>query len=425
MADDHAEETRRALSPWESDPGSGPGPLSAIHDLVMADAVAWRAEMPFNDGQAKRRLLALLAQNPAAADAAAGTAFDHDEMAGKSAPSDHVSVPAVSAAPVEREPNMAGGTEHPEGLNRPMPGEPVASKSAASRSVRWTSGRTRVWAIAAAGLAAAVVLAFLFGVRPWLGTTPNTGPLLPPPVLLHWSSAAADGSTSAEQAFARGATLTPCELENPSISAAVSGKGVVAASTLDTIWLENGPNYGIALIQFACPVGTREHGQSKFWLVSLGKHPRWGWQPLAGEYTPRPASSGTPGPQLPTVAVPAWLALPADTYTGYPVPPCGQIPPVAWQDWYSAIRTFVAGHVADRALRPADAQPVTIDGTLGWMVQEHGIASVVVPLADGTTFFFAGSVTSTQVQSLAGQALAHLSALLPAVYRGMPFSDCN
>lgn len=427
MADDRAEETRHAISPGDGDSGSGPGSISATRDLVMADAVAWRAELPFRDGQAERRLLTLLAQWPSAA-GAAYTSFGHDERAGKSAPSNHASVPEVSAAPREDEQNMPAGTEHPEGLNMPnMPiqGERMASPSAASRSVRWTSRRARAFTIAAAGLAAVVLLTFIFGVRLRVRTTPNTGLFLPPPLPLHWSSAAAEGSTSAEQAFARGATLTPCMLENASNSAVTSGKVAVAASALDTIWLENGPNYGIALIQFTCPLGTREHGQSTFWVDSLGKRPNGEWLPLAGEYTPRPASSGMPSTQSLSAAVPAWLALPGDNYEGHLVGPCGQIPPVAWQAWYSATRTFVAGHVADRALMPADARLVTIAGKAGWMAQQYGMVSVVVPLADGTTFFFAGSVTSAQVEGLSAQALAHLSALLPAIYTGMAVSACN
>lgn len=307
----------------------------------------------------------------------------------------------------------------------PMHDERATLPGAASQPARWSFRRARVLTIAAAGLAAAVLLAFLFGVRPWMGTTPNTAPVVPPSLPLQWSSAAAEGSTSAEQAFARGATLRPCTLDNASTSPATSGNVAVAASALDTIWLENGPHYGIVLIQFACPAGTREHGESIVWINSLGKRPNGEWLPLAGEYTPRPASSGTPSPQSPVAGVPAWLALPGDHYEGRLVGPCGQVPAVAWQSWDSTTRTFVAGHVADRALLPAYARPVTIDGKAGWMTQQDGIASVVVPLADGTTFFFAGSLTSTQIQGLSAQALAHLSALLPAVYGGMPISACN
>jgi hypothetical protein len=78
-------------------------------------------------------------------------------------------------------------------------------------------------------------------------------------------------------------------------------------------------------------------------------------------------------------------------------------------DWISAQHIFITGSFARAALRPADAQSISINTHPGWMSQQNGLTVVVVQPARDSTFFFAGTGSPGQVEQLAAQAQTHLS----------------
>ncbi len=82
--------------------------------------------------------------------------------------------------------------------------------------------------------------------------------------------------------------------------------------------------------------------------------------------------------------------------------------------WISNTETFVVDHIASIPQRPSTGTTnVTIHSTPGWMLQEHGITSIILPLAGGEAFIFAGTANTTQSQNLATQVLAHLQEIAP------------
>jgi hypothetical protein len=214
----------------------------------------------------------------------------------------------------------------------------------------------------------------------------------PPPPLYHWSQAAASGSATAQEAFARGVTLTLCD-------------GTLARTNTVT-WVENGPNYGMALIYADCASGRMRR---VFAIFTLGKTPDdHQWIPQAG-LTANISASATLSPVM---LVPPWLPLPPGTYAGWPIKPQGLNPPASVRDWYTHTLAFVVGYVADRAVYPAGAITIRVAGHNGWETERGGIVAIEVPLVNGTTFFFAGTGSPRPIEQLAALCYEHIAALL-------------
>jgi len=212
-----------------------------------------------------------------------------------------------------------------------------------------------------------------------------------PPSPFIWSSTP-NYSLTPQEAFVQAATLTPCQDEQPAPSRTVT-------------WLATSPHYGVALITGDC--GPKAGGAFT-WLFTFGRDASQPWLPEAG----RIATPGDGFGDGTRVTPPPWLALPADMYSYTAIEPKGLHPRESTAAWYTPERSFVVGQFADLAQRPAAAPPVSLEGYSGWMVAENGLISIVIPRTDGTTFFFAGSGTSAQVEALASQALAHVDELL-------------
>lgn len=219
----------------------------------------------------------------------------------------------------------------------------------------------------------------------------------PAPPLYQWSPQHTLNSTSPEDAFDKGMVLTPC-----------GGKPTHATSVT---WFAQSPNYGIALIRADCRMLG---GQQLIWLFTLGKTKDNRWIPQAGYTAPLGPSVAVQGS---TAFVPAWLSLPYDQYVKFTMPPGGLNPEASVVAWYSNTRTFAAGHFADQAIRPAQAVTLALGQRSAWMTQTGSLVSIVVPLADGTTFFFAGTASTSETENYARHALAHLDELLPPLPR--------
>lgn len=268
--------------------------------------------------------------------------------------------------------------------------------------------------LALTGVAAmAVLLVAVLGTVIVLNQTPLRKSLLAP-TLDTWSHHAAYDSKTPQEAFAANVQLTPCVNDTSS----ETGYGAPPQTTTVT-WLDAGRDYGLALINVTCPHQPQPY---KLWLFSLGRDDqrRWALQPghIVGNRSADSPSTSIPPSE---VDVPSWLLLPSDTYVGIRVPgPSGLNPPASVAAWYSLshnVRTFVFGHVADPATRPVDATSVQVNGQAGWVAEQNGIVIVTLPLADGSTAFFAGTGTSSQVEDLAATAFAHMDDALPPLPR--------
>ena len=117
---------------------------------------------------------------------------------------------------------------------------------------------------------------------------------------------------------------------------------------------------------------------------------------------------GRPGPN---VGVPK-RPLPGDHYTcvGYVAE---QTPPFDAMFCLSATETYVFGHFAREGARPTGAPTITLAGNAGWLVQDNGFASVVVPLQDGETFVFGGTTDPAGAESMGSEVLSKLSQYVP------------
>lgn len=277
-----------------------------------------------------------------------------------------------------------------------------------------SSSRRPLRFLALTGVAAAAVLIIaVLGTMTLLNQTPSPQGV-PLPRLYIWSHHAAYDSRTPQEAFAANVQLTPC------IYTTSSGMGRSAPPETATVtWLDAGRDYGLAFINITCP--PHQPRPYAIWLFSLGRDSEGQWDPQAGyfggslgpgsgESSPTTSSSTS----VSDVPVPAWLRLPSDNYVGIRVPgPMGLHPPASVAAWCSSSRTFVFGHVADPATRPAAATSVQVNGQVGWMTEEHGIVIVTLPLADGSTAFFAGTGTAQQVEDLAATAFTHMDEVLP------------
>ncbi len=259
--------------------------------------------------------------------------------------------------------------------------------------------------------AAAVLLVSVLGTVIVLNRAPSQRSIKPPS-LWAWSHQSASDSKTPQEAFATDVQLTPCVGTSSD-----TGNGA-PPQTATTTWLDAGRDYGLALIDVTCPDQARPYA---IWLFSLGRDDQQRWIPQTG-YSVSTRNSGSQGGTLvpssstavSDVQEPSWLPLPPDSYIGLRLPgPTGLNPPASVAAWYSSSRTFVFGHIDDPATRPADATSIQMSGQIGWIAEENGMVIVTLPLTDGTTGFFAGTDTTSQVENLAALAFSHMDDVLP------------
>ncbi len=229
-----------------------------------------------------------------------------------------------------------------------------------------------------------------------------------PEGLYTWLPQASYDSKTPQDAFAASMKLTPCD--------------GAPARTVTVTWLDAGPNYGLALIRVTCLQQERPYA---IWLSSLGRDAEQHWSPQAGIIvsnrnagnvggSPAQASS-TPAHAVQT---PSWLSLPPDVYSDGTLPgPKGLQPEASVVAWYSPSRTYVLGHVADQATKPSNAASVVVNGNSGWATEQNGVVIVTLPLADGTTVFFAGTGPVSQIEGFAARAFAHRDEVLTPLTR--------
>lgn len=232
------------------------------------------------------------------------------------------------------------------------------------------------------------------------GAHVNTLVKSPPPRLFIWSSAAAAASATPQQAFAAGMRLDLC---NP-----------VAARSVTMTWLAASPTYGVAWVVADCRNNAADPRPVQA-LFLVHKDPVDGaacnhWTANNAGYIVKPPAG--PLPTQVQAQTPAWLSLPDVAYQEMPTGTAAH-PISSVQSWLSATHVYITGRFEGHATRPATAISATVAGHPGWLVVEHGMASVVVPLASGWTFFFSGMATASETQTLAAETLGHLDEALP------------
>ncbi|HET9980502.1 MAG TPA: hypothetical protein VFQ32_08655 [Ktedonobacterales bacterium] len=226
---------------------------------------------------------------------------------------------------------------------------------------------------------------------------------MPGPMSFEWNRVTPAPPTP-QQAYAAGmSVLNICGNRPPANEA-----------TTTLTWLVAGPAYGVVLARATCSQdggGVREG--IALLPLALDKRvqprcPAWDIEGgLIGGMLPADAKLG----QM-AFRIPSWLPLPQDTYMSEPLGD-GDIMPSSLLLLESSTRLFVAGRYAGSATRPAGSETVNVAGRSGWQARENGIVTVTVPLADGWTYFFAGTADAATMQRLANAALPHLDTLLP------------
>lgn len=275
-------------------------------------------------------------------------------------------------------------------------GRPVDTVDTPIHKPHVSPRRTRRYLALIAVAVVAVILVAVLGTITILNQTPSPKSLLSPS-LWTWSQQGAYDSQTPQEALAANMHLTPCDGAPPQ------------AATVT--WLDAGHDYGFAFISVTCP-----HQPQPFATIylALGRDDQHHWTIQAADTLGRHSENST---SVSDVPVPAWLPLPSDTYSGDWVSwQRGSTPPASVAAWYSSsrtFRTFVFGHVADPATRPANATPVQVNRKAGWLMEENSVVIVTLPLADGSTSFFAGIGTASQVENLAATAFAHMDDVLP------------
>jgi hypothetical protein len=96
-------------------------------------------------------------------------------------------------------------------------------------------------------------------------------------------------------------------------------------------------------------------------------------------------------------------------------PGAAEYPEVSVVDWDAQTRIFVFGHVADRAMKAVDATSIVIGNQTGWMTTENGLMTITVARTDGTTLFFSGTASQTDIQALATEAFTHADDALEPI----------
>jgi hypothetical protein len=120
-------------------------------------------------------------------------------------------------------------------------------------------------------------------------------------------------------------------------------------------------------------------------------------------------------------SIPSWLPLPPGRYASTLGSLIGDISPLChngWVAWQSSTYEVVAGQTDWAVLPPpydatTTTSTISVDEHPGWLTDDHGIATVVVPMPDGSTFFLAGTDPASEVADLAAHALPHRDDLMP------------
>lgn len=233
------------------------------------------------------------------------------------------------------------------------------------------------------------------------GSVTNRMVSYPAPVLYRWSAQAAAGSATPQQAFAAGMQLDLCH--------------PVAARSVTITWLASGPNFGVVWVVADCRNNAADTRpvQSLFLAHRVIQQGSTSDQWLSGDvgFTQKPPAG--PIPAEVQAQTPPWLSLPPDAYLQTPTVTNTQ-PLATILSWTSATNVFITGRFEGSATPPSTgASTISVTGHAGWLVEDQGMASVVVPLASGQTFFFSGTTTGREVQLLATEMLSHLEYVLP------------
>jgi hypothetical protein len=223
-------------------------------------------------------------------------------------------------------------------------------------------------------------------------------------------------SSPAPEAFSWVPTAAPSATAQQALAVSLRDLHLCGSepTVVTTIWVVTGTTYGMAVLTADCHTDSNDTRQTLV-LVQLGVdtpyQPRCPhWQLVGETYVGRNA----PPPNAPAdvlAHVPAWLPLPPDAYASDPMGG-GVVTPSWVQVWESATREFIAGRFRSTALRPPNAQALTSEPA-GWVTEDHGLVSVVLPQPGDWTFFFAGTAAPAQVEDLARRALPHADDLLP------------
>ncbi len=242
--------------------------------------------------------------------------------------------------------------------------------------------KRRVAIVTSSVLVMLLIAAFLAGI---LQQSPrNVGGVLPPP-LFQWSPTNVTGNLSPQDAFARGVTLTPCRGQ-PAESVTVS-------------WLGVNPHFGLALIQARC---SQDIGLAEIVFVMYQKQVGV-WTPLVENDT------GITIYNTDFTTVPSWLPLPKDTKYSLTWTPGEN--PVLLRGWYSFSHLYLGGRIGNPVQPASTSQPVTIAGKKGWLVNDRGIVTILVPLSSEETYFFTATDSPQETQVLSADLLEHLDEL--------------
>ncbi|HEV2458103.1 MAG TPA: hypothetical protein VGS80_07025 [Ktedonobacterales bacterium] len=214
--------------------------------------------------------------------------------------------------------------------------------------------------------------------------TPPTVTATPQPIWQFvWVTTDADQGASPQAAYAASAQARSPDggLHNPA----------------NSWWLATGPNFGLVVSQLD-PAGQN----MALSVLSRGSVQGPNWMAIVSGYGTRPSvNAGMPK-----------RPLPGSNYTcaGYVAEPA---PPFDAMFCLSATETYVFGHFAREGARPTGAPTVTVAGNAGWLVQDNGFASVVVPLQDGETFVFGGTTDPAGAEGMGSEVLSKLSQYVP------------
>lgn len=215
----------------------------------------------------------------------------------------------------------------------------------------------------------------------------------PPAWLLWWQppKEGIDESALPEAAFAQGASVVhfPGGLHQPPSA---------------TTWLATGPMFGVAMVQLD-PAGQYLD------IATLGidtQHHTW----VENSTTVRNGQGCADGSRaVGAVVFPEAVCQTGTLHQGLRTAYTGHY---TLASWVSDTGIFVLDHIVATPQRPlSGATNVTIHSVPGWMLQEHGITSIILPLAGGEVFIFAGTASTAQSKDLAAQMLVHLQEIAP------------
>jgi hypothetical protein len=218
----------------------------------------------------------------------------------------------------------------------------------------------------------------------------------PPPSYFVWDYVASGAATTPQEAYARSAHLAPCRMPNDRMT---------SSSDQSVTWLLSGPDVGVIYLRATCHGAVHGDYLYRYLLVlSKGIYHRWyidgpeeSWPFPPTEY-PTPMSNGL----LPS---PAGL-LPGDFYFASGAWRHDLGISAAGRNWVALTpRDYILGLVKESVIRPQDALTTTVDGLLGWVAEANGMATVVALRPHGVVFFFAGTGSASEIETLAARVL--------------------